>query len=230
MQPEHNEDTATDLAQLFDQGAPPRTFDGRLLPPYPGTEKIPPVAVPRMPRLSGEINGDAKLLIRAYKAACARRYGKRPKVDRSAVFRMKHAVLTMRRRDLASPYAWAGFRLTQWQYSERRSKPPPIDYVFSTKVIDEHLEQYKRAASSYEVLHRVVLTPAHADLLERWERCRRAVASPKRTETGEGETLRIVANILPPATYHDLAARVPDERAEIEADLYRRLAAGEWIW
>jgi len=183
-----------------------------------------------MPRLSGEINSDAKLVIKAYKAACLRRYGKRPRVDKSAVFRMKAAVLALRRQKFVSPYAWAGFRLTQWQYSARRAKPPPVDYVFSAKSVDEQAEQYRRQAASYEVLHRVVLTPAHIDLLARWELCRRAVASPKHKEIGEGETQRIVDSILPPHTYHDLAARVPVERSAIEANLYRRLAAGEWIW
>ena len=218
------------LAALLAGGEPARPFDARLLPPYPGTDTVEPVAVPKMPRMSGDRQGDARLLIKAYKAACAARYGRKPRVDRKATFRMQAAVLAMKREKIVSPYAWAGFRLTQWQYSERRSKPPKVDYVFSARVIEEHVEMYRRKAESYDVLHRVVLAPSHAELLERWERCRRAVASPNSGGIGERETVRIVTSILPPDTYHDLVDRVPEERATMSADLYRRLAAGEWIW
>lgn len=223
-------DEADDLADLLGSAPRARPFDPRLLPPYPSTEKIKPVVVPRMPRLRVEDAGASALLIRAYKAACSHRYGRRPRVDKQARFRMGRAALAMFKAKIVSPYAWAGFRLTQWQYSERRSKPPGIDYVFSAKVIEEHLPQYRRKAESYDVLHRVMLTPAHAELLELWERCRRAVASPNSGGIGQRETVRIVEGILPPAVYHDLMERVPAQREEMRADLYRRLAAGEWIW
>jgi hypothetical protein len=219
-----------ELAALLAGVGPARPFDARLLPPYPGIDTIQPVTSPKMPRLSGDLAGDGRLLIKAYKAACSHRYGRKPRVDKRAAFRMQAAVLALRKNEIVSPYAWAGFRLTQWQYSERRSKPPKIDYVFSAKVIDEQIGMYRRKAESYDVLHRVMLTPSHAELLERWERCRRAVASPNSGEIGEEETVRIVTSILPPSTYHDLAERVPGERAAMSADLFRRLAAGEWIW
>lgn len=223
-------DVTDTIEELLQSARPPRVFDARLLPPYPGQNTVPTVVVPKMPRLSGDTPADARLLVRAYKAACHARYGRRPRVDSKAAFRMQRAVLTMRAAEIVSPYAWASFRLVQWQYSERRTKPPGIDYVFSAKVIEEHATQYHRKAESYDVLHRVLVTPAHAELLELWERCRRAVASPNAGDSGEQATVRIIESILPAATYHDLVERVPAERDAMTADLYRRLAAGEWIW
>lgn len=218
------------LATLFESVRPARPFDLRLLPPFPGQEKAQPVAVPRMPRLSGDAAADAPLLVKAYKAACHLRYGRKPRVPKEARYRMGHAATALRKAQIVSPYAWAAYRLSQWQYSERRAKPPSIDYVFSRKMVEKHVEQYRRKAESYDVLHRVILTPSHRELLDRWERCRRAVASPNSGPVGEGETVRIVESILPPDVYADLAAKVPAEAATIKADLFRRMAAGEWIW
>jgi len=219
-----------EIAALLESGGPARPFDASLLPPFPGARKIAPVRVPMMPRLSGDEGADSRLLIKAYKAACSQRYGKKPRVDRKAAFRMRHAVERLRAHEIVSPYAWAGFRMTQWQYSERRTAPPKIDYVFSKKVVDEHADHFKRKAESYDVIGRVMLTPSHSELLRLWDLCRRKVASPNAGGIGEEETTRIVSEVLPPETYHDLEARVPNERDEIEADLFRRLAAGDWIW
>jgi len=209
---------------------PPRPFEWRLLPPYPDTKRVLPVYVPKMPRLSDDNAANAKLLVRAYKAACLKHYGKRPRVDGKATFRMRHAERALRRHKFLSPYAWASFRMRQWQYSERRTKPPSIDYVFSVNVIDEHAEHFKARSDSYDVLRKIVLTPAHSALITRWERARRAVASPKAGPPGEDETMRIIDQHLPAAVYHDLADLAAAQRSDMLADLHRRLAAGEWIW
>lgn len=223
---ESNMSIDQDLAALMTPGRPPVPVDLRKLPPYPGSERYTPVHVPRMPRLSGDTAGDAKLLVRAYKAACQHKYGKRPHVDGKAPFRMRTAAKALRVAGIDSPYAWAAFRLMQWTFSEKSTKPPKIDYVYSTKVVEEHSAHYASVASSYDVLHKVVLTPSHNQLLELWERRRRSAACPNPGEPGEGGNPRI----LPPDLYAALAGRIAGERAAMEADLYRRLAAGEWIW
>lgn len=223
-------DVDTQLEELMQAGPQPRALNLEHLPPYPSAKRYATAHVPRMPRVSGDLNADAKLFIRAYKAICVDRYGKKPRVDRKATFRMRTAVTALRKAGFASPYAWAAFRLTQWTFSERSNKPPGIDYVFSRKVIEEHGEQYKRKAATYDVLNRVLLTPSHTRLLELWESCRRSALCPNSVEPGEKGTRAIVAKILPGSLYASLASSIAGERSAMEADLYRRLAAGEWIW
>ncbi len=218
------------LMELMQPGPKPLRVKSEHLPVYPSAKEFPTVHVPRMPRLSQDLGSDAKLMVRAYKAVCLHKYGKKPRVERKAVFRMQSAAQALYTAGVKSPYAWAAFRLTQWMFSERKDKPPGIDYVFSKKVVDAHADHYSRKAASLDVTNRITLTPTHLRLLELWESCRRAAQRPIPGVSGEIVTRKAVARILPAELYSERAAKIPGERAAIEADMFRRLAAGEWIW
>ena len=219
------------LGGILQGGAPPRPVVREHLPDYPGVKKFRPVQVPRMPRLNGDTIGDARLLVRAYKACVLNKYGKRPRVDKQAHFRMRRAAATMLKAGVTSPYAWAAFRMRNWQYSEKAAKKRPgIDYVFSSDVVTQHYEHYSRRQTSHDVLDRRRLAPSHARLLDLWKACEQAARSPDAGPPGEQGTLAVVSTILPPTLYAELAAAIPGERSAIEADLFRRLAAGDWIW
>ena len=216
-----------ELCALFDAVGERREYDKTVLPLYPELE---PAQVPPMPRLTGDRHADAKMLIKAYKAACHSWYGRRPRVDRKATFRMLHAVMAFRKTSVRSAYAWAAFRLKQWQLSENSRKPPKIDYVFSKSVVEKHADYFNAMSASYDVLNRVVLTPSHRELVRRWERCQRALGSPKLGPSGVGHDARIVSEILPKDLYTQLMRQAAKERSNLQADMTRRLAAGEWIW
>jgi len=183
-----------------------------------------------MPRLSGDRDSDARLLVRAYKAACWMNYGRKPRVDAKSAFRMKSAVAALWECKIDSPYAFAAFRVIAHHLSDRKAAPPKIDYVFSRKVVEANAEQFRRKAESYDVLEKRILTPAHVRLLVLWENARRAAASPNVSRSGEYHTEEVANSALPSDVYAKLLAEAKEQRHEIEADLYRRMASGEWIW
>lgn len=219
-----------DLTMILEAGEAPRPVDLAHLPPYPAAKLYPTIKYPRMPRLTGDKAGDARLLTRAYKAATLHKYGKRSRVDKQAHFRMRTAAAAMHKHGIESPFAWAGFRLVCWSLSEKSSKKPSIDYVFSAKVIEQHAAQFRRKQSTYDVLSRVKITPSHERLLKLWETARRAAMRRSAGDPGEEATRRAVSAILPDGLYRELASKIEEERATAEAELYRRLAQGEWIW
>ena len=225
-----NEENEIDPTLVLERAPVPRHVDAAHLPPYPAASRYPTIKYPRMPRLTGDKSGDARLLVRAYKAVVLHKYGRKPRVDKQAHFRMRTAAAAMHKHGIESPFAWAWFRAVCWSMSEKSSKKPSIDYVFSAKVIEQHAAQFKRKQSAYDVLRRVRITPSHARLLVLWESARRAAMSKKIGSPGEEGTRRAVSAILPDGLYRELASKIEEERATAEAELYRRLAQGEWIW
>lgn len=225
-----------DLTRMFENGSVRRQFSLSELHPYPDVE---PIRVPQMPSFTGETDTDANLMLRAYKAACLHRYGKRPRLDKKARFRMVRVVVAMREASVRSPYAWANFRLRQWIHMDVSkaqgkkpdpSKPPSIDFVFSQRVVEKHAAYFRSWASTYDVLGRVELAPAHRRLLDLWEKCRSAAASPKLGPAGVEHTEAMVERILPSSEYVALCKLAAKERSDIQAELTRRVAAGEWVW
>lgn len=183
-----------------------------------------------MPKLSGNAVGDAKLLVKAYKALCFKHYGKRPRLAKDSHFRMRRAAQAMRDHGVLSPFGWASFRLFNWKHSERAKDRPSLDYVFSANVVEKHREHYSRRRSSHHVNDQRHMTASHQELVRLWEKCKNACGSPKAGEVGETGTRAIVERVLPESVYQDLASRIAEERRVMEAGYYQRLAKGEWIW
>lgn len=206
-----------------------RDFAFTDLPAYPSTKICKPVVVPRMPRLSFDKYSDGKLLIKAFKSAVQHRYGKRVRVDKQAQHRMRVASAAMVRFDVTTPHAWAAFRIKQWQNSENAKMPPALDYVFSAKVVDRHVDFYRSVEASYDVLRKIVLTPSHHELIDLWEQVRKSVSNPK-LPSGGVVTREVVDRILPQSKYRRLVERTKQEQRTIKVDLYRQLANGIWVW
>lgn len=221
-------DLDDDLDDLLNGHAAPRVFDVSDLPPYPSAGLIHTVHVPKMPRWSGEDAQDARLMLRAFRSVIKHVYGKSPRVDKEAVFRLRSAAPAMRQ-VCRTPWAWAAFRMQQWRLSEKSSKRPGIDYVYSRRMAEKHAEYFHRMEESYDVINKVVVVAAHSELQSRWEACRRLVANPNNAP-GREVTRRLVEETLPSREYQRLAHEAGAQYADMNADLYRRLAAGEWLW
>lgn len=217
-----------ELTDIFTGVRNPRPFSADALPPYPGYDVLEPPSLPPMPRLLADPAAAGKLLVRAYKAACWKNYGKKPRTDKQVTFRMRHAAFAMREQGIESPYAWAAFRLHTWRLSLlAETTHPAIDYVFSRKVVEDHAEHFAGVAERYEVRRHIVLPESHQLLVVLWARARRALASPGNADKTDEE---IVEGILPRERYDQLIAAAQHEGRALVADAMRRLGRGEWIW
>jgi hypothetical protein len=158
-------------------------------------------------------------------------YGKTPQLrpKQAIIGRMRAAAPAVHRNKI-TPHAWALFRISQCQVAHPDSKKhPTIDMVFSQKTISKNLAFFRSRSESLDVLRKVELTQAHGLLLEKWEKLRLAVSSPKYPEGGV-VTRALVEQLLPAAEYQRLATMIPKERQARQSELMRRAAAGEWIW
>lgn len=224
-------DVNGELDALLNADDDARAFDLHDLPAYPSTKLFPPAKVPRMPRTSGDPYSDAMLLIKAWKCGVLKVYGKTPQLrpKKPATFRMK-AVAPLVHKLKITPHAWVRFRITQCRHAHPDSKKhPTIDMAWSRKGLEKNLDFYESQSASLDPLGKVQLTPSHQKLLDKWELLRLEVASPKHPPGGVA-TRVIVDRLLPPTEYRRLTDMIETERRQIEAELYRRGASGEWIW
>jgi hypothetical protein len=205
------------------------------LPPYPSTSLIGVCKIPQPPTLKEGLSDVAMVtkLGEAYRAVFESRLGKRSYVlSRGKVKNSKSypgllaAAQWMQEGDVA-PMAWAAFSFDCWTaFDEKKGdgpngKPPPLNWVFSVKRLDERAGWYDREASSYGG-GRLLFTDAHRNLLAQYEGLRRACYKHLLTEA-------LVDDWFPGGWekhYEEAKALAVADQARMN-DIVRR---GEFVW
>jgi hypothetical protein len=132
------------------------------------------------------------------------------------------------------PIRWVEFSLERWNRMRNEAKAsgkkgkqlpperPPLKYVFSKNRLDSTagwaLQDMMPQGGT------VVCTRAHRTLLARWQQMHWAVTTYRVSAAEAEETF------FPNGLYKRLVAQTQSETKTIQADLDRRLDAGEYLW
>ena len=205
-----------------------------MMPPYPSVGFIGVPKVPPPPLLSDDLSDEdcVKKLGGAYRGAFESRYGKRSYVmTRGSVKKGKFykSLVTsanfMRDNEIA-PAAWAAFSLDCWiSFGEKNEgankKPPPVNWLFSMKRLEERAGWFDREASSYGG-GRLLFTRSHKDLLRKYEGLKRAAHKELLTE-------ELIEKFFPGGweKHYDSARK---EAAADQARLRDIVRRGEFVW
>jgi len=216
------------------QGSNPTIEKTMPMPPYPSVGFIGAPKIPPPPCLSADLSdeGCVKKLGGAYRGAFESRYGKRSYVmTRGSVKKGKFykSLVTsanfMRDNEIA-PASWAAFSLDCWiSFGEKNEgankKPPPVNWVFSMKRLEERAGWFDREASSYGG-GRLLFTRSHKDLLRRYDGLRRAAHRELLTEA-------LIEQWFPGGweKHYDMAKK---EAAADQARLRDMVRRGEFVW
>lgn len=204
------------------------------MPPFPSTGLITVPKIPPPPCLSNSLNDEqcVKKLGEAYRGAYESRYGKRcyvmtrGSVKRSKFYKALVAAANFMRDNDIAPASWAAFSLDCWiSFGEKNEgsnkKPPPVNWVFSMKRLEERSGWFDREASSYGG-GRLLFTAKHKDLLRRYEELRRAAHKELLTE-------ELIERFFPGGweRHYDAAKK---EAAKDTARLLAMVKRGEFVW
>ncbi len=216
------------------QGSNPTIEKTMPIPPYPSVGFIGVPKIPPPPSLSSDLSDEAsvKKLAEAYRGAFESRYNKRSYVmTRGSVKRSKFykslvaSAHFMRENDIA-PASWAAFSLDSWiSFSEKnegaKTKPPPVNWVFSMKRLEERLGWFDREASSYGG-GRLLFTRKHKDILRRYDGLKRAAQRELITEA-------LIEKWFPGGweKHYDMAKK---EAAADQARLRDIVRRGDFVW
>jgi hypothetical protein len=221
--------TLLDMIEDLNATAPRRdAVDPALLPAYPSPSVCPLVRYPVQPLLPDDGNAATKMMIRAFKGVVQKTYGKTPRVDSKATFRMRRVLTAMRRHGFRNAWSWAAYRMTHWLAHDEKNKPPPVDWIWNAQAIDKFAGAFKATASRYEHLGKVSMTPAHRELIHRWQKLSEALRKIDMSNAQATNEVRV--SILPDSEYNRLRALSEDQRGAEEARLFAALAKGRWIW
>ena len=204
------------------------------MPPFPSTGLIGVPKVPAPPKLSEGLTDEqcVKKLGEAYRGAYESRYGKRcyvmtrGSVKRSKFYKALVSASHFMRDNEIPPASWAAFSLDCWiSFGERNegsnNKPPPVNWVFSIKRLEERAGWFDREASSYGG-GRLLFTAKHKDLLRRYEGLRRAAYKELLTE-------ELIERFFPGGweKHYDEAEK---ESAKDQARLLAMVKRGDFVW
>lgn len=202
--------------------------DLSLLPPYPTPSVCPLIRYPNQPLLPTEEVAAVKMMIRAFKAMTHKVYGKTPRVDRKAIFRLRPVRRALTRNNFRNPWAWCAYRMNHWLSHDDKNKAPGVDWIWNTKAVDKFAGAFKATSARYEHLGKVGMTPAHQELLRRWQNLYKKIGGISGVNSQVASELR--DEILPADTYERLRKLSEEQRGVQESDLYAQLANGRWIW
>jgi len=204
------------------------------LPPFPGFAVVQPAVIPAPPKIEFGTSSEARIemLRDAYNTACRRalpdefnHYATKPFAKRD-----RHALLDGAGQlfvEEISPLRWAEFAVDMWksgreQDEKKRAVRPAPKWVFSATLVARHAgwartEREHRGA-------RVVLTRSHRTLLDRYATMLSAVlcgaVSPAEAEQ----------KFFPDGAYARLVERATNESQREQAEIDRRVQAGEYLW
>lgn len=219
----------TFLIESLNETAPQRqSVDLAALPPYPTPSICPLVRYPSQPHFPPEDAAAVKMMIRAFKAIVHKTYGKTPRVDSKAMFRLRPVLKAMRQKNFCNPWAWAAYRMTHWLPHDEKNKAPGVDWIWNTKAVEKFAGAFKATTARYEHLGKVSMTPAHGELLRRWQNLYKKLGRIQGVNAQAAYVAR--GEILSVETYEQLRTLSEDQRGAEEARLFAALAKGRWIW
>lgn len=221
--------TLLDMIEDLNATAPRRVrVDLALMPPYPTPSVCPLVRYPSQPRLPENTAAAARMMVRSFKAVVLKAYGKSPRVDRKAEFRMKRVLAAFKRHGIDNAWAWSAYRMTHWQAHNDDGKAPPVDWILNAPAVDKFAGAFKATAARYEHIGKVSMTPAHRELMSRWQKLSEALC---KINTADAQAVREKRDqILPDHTFNKLRDLSEHQRGAEEARLFAALARGRWIW
>jgi hypothetical protein len=202
-----------------------------LIRAYPGSGVCPAFTVPAPPVVPSADDdlALAEAMAAAYRLAVTGVYGRksyafrRKPVSESKWFKTLHTSARMLRVEGISPVTWAAWSFGVWREWKGKSTPPPVNWTFSPTRVDQRCSEYWRECGNGAP--RTFLTPAHRELLVRYNRLTAHIRANGLSSIDEGKTRH-----LSDAQYDDLVRRAAYERADLQARLAKALAEGKWIW
>jgi len=211
----------------------------RAVPSFPGQDIVPEPMVPPPPRLPDDADDAtlATILVAAYRDAVKNRYH-RPcwAFFRGDLAKSKHYPLLVTagrklRDEGIPPIAWAAWAADTWKAygkdakPKRRKMPPPAQWVYSAKLLAEHLDWFWSESGTY-LGKRGAMGPVQRELGARWMAMHAAIL----TTSPAGGVAEIVARFFPDDTYDRLVEEAREESAIIQERLRQDIRRGKWVW
>lgn len=206
------------------------------VPPYPGVAVVMPARIPSPPTLdpSATDREKAQRLAAAYRGALSKRTGKpsfvlsRGDIQRSRFYKLLLGGAAKLIEHELPPTSWALWSVDIWRdYGEGKQKVPPLPWVYGPKRIVERRGWFRRESHAGG---RVVFGRKHIELLDRYEKMRRALHVAALT-TAKVDVSEIVAEHFPTdATYERLVAEARFEAEQKRQRFEERIARGEFLW
>ena len=228
-----------------------------VIPPYPGVDVIEPAFLPQPPQLNPKhVEPQHALRIAVgYRCAVEHAYGQCflfRNATQLTLLADKHfpalveAVPKMLEYKLA-PAAWTAFSIEVWRRyvvqgrdrswdstpSERRTRkdsPPPVKWVFAGKRLEERTDWFAFVESKFRG-GRMVISPAHHELLRRHNAMRADLFELCKSEPALLETVQaIVKKHYPDTTVKRLTAKAEEDTLVQQDQWTKDLARGKWLW
>ena len=219
-----------DMNQIPDE--PPR-IDILEMPPYPSVSRIGVAKLPPPPLIDENASLDKKvnLLVTAYRGSVESRYKKRcyafsrGSIENSKYYKTLCAA-TESFTDLdVSPFSWCAFSIDAWlKYNatpKNKSKPPPANWVFSSKRITENFSWFKREANKYGG-GLLFYSSSYKDLYKRYDGLRRACFREELTHD--------LMEKFFPGGWEKFYERAKKEASADQVRLYQMMKRGEFLW
>jgi hypothetical protein len=214
----------------------PRTLIARgWVPAEPNPRLIGEVIRPSPPLLPADLDeyGAVMWLVQAYRGAVRTRYQQSCQAFRFGDIRksksysmLASAASALRDYEIA-PAAWATWMVEGWR--ERRSTQPPVQFVFSPKVIEEKHGWFRRESTGY-TSQRLVFTEAGLALIHKHHRLMFALRALPGTTWEEGPVRAVVNSYFPNGTYPALVEDARNENMREQNRLSDEVARGEYVW
>jgi hypothetical protein len=209
------------------------------VPGYPGASKLgASCTVPEPPLLDPSLDEPqlANAVALVYRGAIESRYGGRcwmygrGVTSKSKGYRqLVEAGLALLDRAVP-PAAWAAWMVDAWRSKAPRSQPP-VQFVFSARVIHEKYGWFRRESAGY-MGGKVVTPRAHLDLVRRWnsmiEELRHLDSSS--ASWVEAEVRAVVARWFPSNLYAEMVEQARVETREEQRKLRAAAERGDFLW
>ncbi len=236
-------------------GEPPGPWHRPGVPPFPGPTVVEPARVPPPPLLDAGADDEVwfKQIAKAWRGTTMAFFGgnakdawifkkqldlirrKRTEKNAEKITKSKHYQMLLDagakfiEHDI-SPAAWIAFSFDVWaEYGDGDTeRPPPPKWVFGTKRIDDRRGWFRNAADEYRG-GKVFFSPPHKALIRRHTTMRRDLRKlPVDAEQTRVEA--VVEKHFPNNMHELLTARAVEATREMNTQLEKFLADGEWLW
>lgn len=231
------------IARLCQEG-------GGVIPRHPSTKLMACARLPSPPSIpedASELQA-VWLMVLAYRGSVEAHYDEpcfifaTGDIKQSKYYRsLTDAAETLRDLDIA-PGAWAAFSCDVWkEYAQGKAKgkPPPVNFVFSSKRIHEKRGWFRREQGSYSG-GRVLFSVEHREVMSRHQavvQLRRRVLVKLAKEHGEDiptaaakDALTALVEEWFPGGYDEWLQRARERGEDDQQRLARMVAEGQYVW
>ena len=226
------QDTTSSFNALIEDlnATPPKkgVVDLAHMPKYPSPAVCKLISYPNQPVLPPQKTAAINMMKRAFRAVVHKHYGKTPKVDAKAYYRLEKVLPALRQRGVTNVWSWCSYRMTHWLAHDDKGKAPGIDWILNAPAVHKFYGAFKATSSRYEHVGKVSMTSAHRELLSRWTKLHESLRQIHPHDAQAVHEKREA--ILSDRKYAELRSLSEHQRGVEEARLYSLLARGKWIW